>query len=107
MKFQKVKLIILNNIQFFIKLDHFFLEIENLVNLEGFLFDGNNIKTIPCALTKLIKIFHLSFENCSQLTKLPSNILMMPNLLHVSFKGNLSPKSNKKKHLNKKFNFRL
>lgn len=70
------------------------LEIENLKNLEGFLFDNNNVRTIPNEITRLIKIFHLSFENCSQLTKLPRNILMMPNLLHISFKGNLSSKCN-------------
>lgn len=70
-----------------------FLEIENLASLEGFLFDRNSIKTIPIEMTRLIKIFHLSFENCSQLTELPRNILMMPNLLHISFKGNFITQS--------------
>jgi Leucine-rich repeat (LRR) protein len=64
-----------------------FLAIENLVNLELLNFDRNFITEIPVSLTNCSKLFQLSLEECARLFSIPKNLLTMPNLVNVSFRG--------------------
>lgn len=64
-----------------------FLAIKSLKNLELLNFDRNFIFEIPNELTECTKMFQLSFEECARLFSIPRNLLTMPNLVNVSFRG--------------------
>lgn len=49
-------------------------------------FDRNFIMEIPVELTECLAMIQMSFEECSRLFTVPKNLLMMPNLVNVSFK---------------------
>lgn len=64
-----------------------FSEIRNMKNLKLLKLDRNLITNIPNELCECDQMFQLSFEQCSGLISIPKNLLMMPHLEYVSFKG--------------------
>ena len=79
-KFQLLRLLDLNRAQ----VDDIPNRIERLKFLEFIDLSGTNIKELPVAITSLLNLEALIFENCEKLTKLPEKIY---NLVQLSCLG--------------------